>query len=34
MIASPFAYFQDEPPVIVDWAPWHHTAGGNKTSAW
>ena len=20
---------QDEPPVIVDWAPWHHTAGGN-----
>ncbi len=23
------AYFADEPPVIVDWAPWHHTAGGN-----
>jgi len=23
------AYFEDEPPVIVDWAPWHHTAGGN-----
>ena len=23
------AYLQDEPPVIVDWAPWHHTAGGN-----
>jgi feruloyl-CoA synthase len=21
--------FADEPPVIVDWAPWHHTAGGN-----
>ena len=21
--------FQDAPPVIVDWAPWHHTAGGN-----
>ena len=20
---------QDEPPVIVDWSPWHHTAGGN-----
>ena len=20
---------QDEPPVILDWAPWHHTAGGN-----
>jgi feruloyl-CoA synthase len=28
-IASALAYFQDEPPVIVDWAPWHHTAGGN-----
>jgi feruloyl-CoA synthase len=21
---------QDEPPLMVDWAPWHHTAGGNK----
>jgi feruloyl-CoA synthase len=29
MIASQFAYFRDEPPVIVDWAPWHHTAAGN-----
>ena len=29
MIASMFAFFQDEPPVIVDWAPWHHTAAGN-----
>ena len=29
MIASQFAFFQDEPPVIVDWAPWHHTAAGN-----
>jgi feruloyl-CoA synthase len=28
-IAGALAYFQDEPPVIVDWAPWHHTAGGN-----
>jgi feruloyl-CoA synthase len=26
-LAQPF--FADEPPVIVDWAPWHHTAGGN-----
>ncbi len=24
-----FAYFQDEPPVILDWSPWNHTAGGN-----
>jgi feruloyl-CoA synthase len=29
MICSMFAFFQDEPPVIVDWAPWHHTAAGN-----
>ncbi len=28
-LAGALAYFQDEPPVIVDWAPWHHTAGGN-----
>jgi len=25
-----FLYFRDEPPVLLDWAPWHHTAGGNK----
>ena len=24
-----FAFLRDEPPVIVDWAPWNHTAGGN-----
>ena len=29
MIASMFAFFRGEPPVIVDWAPWHHTAAGN-----
>jgi feruloyl-CoA synthase len=29
MIHTALAFFQDEPPVIVDWAPWHHTAGGN-----
>ncbi len=29
MIRSAMAYFADEPPVLVDWAPWHHTAGGN-----
>jgi feruloyl-CoA synthase len=29
MIAAMFAFFRDEPPVIVDWAPWHHTAAGN-----
>lgn len=29
MIRSVLAYFEDEPPVLVDWAPWHHTAAGN-----
>jgi feruloyl-CoA synthase len=29
MIRTMLAYFKDEPPVIVDWAPWHHTAAGN-----
>jgi feruloyl-CoA synthase len=29
MIRSSLAFFRDIPPVIVDWAPWHHTAGGN-----
>ena len=29
MILSALAYFEDEPPIVLDWAPWHHTAGGN-----
>ena len=29
MILSALAYFRDEPPIVLDWAPWHHTAGGN-----
>jgi len=29
MIRAVLAYFEDEPPVLVDWAPWHHTAAGN-----
>src|SRR5438270_7040449 len=29
IIASALQFFAEEPPVIVDWAPWHHTAGGN-----
>ncbi|HEU5019810.1 MAG TPA: feruloyl-CoA synthase, partial [Pseudolabrys sp.] len=29
MLRQALAYVADEPPVIVDWAPWHHTAGGN-----
>jgi feruloyl-CoA synthase len=29
MIGAMFEFFREEPPVIVDWAPWHHTAAGN-----
>jgi feruloyl-CoA synthase len=29
MIRSVFAFFATEPPIILDWSPWHHTAGGN-----
>lgn len=30
MLCTALAYFRDEPPVILDWSPWHHTAGGNS----
>lgn len=30
MIVDCYSYFRDEPPVVVDWAPWNHTASGNK----
>lgn len=29
MILAALRYFEDEPPIVLDWAPWHHTAGGN-----
>ena len=29
IIATMFAFFQEEPPIVIDWAPWHHTAAGN-----
>jgi feruloyl-CoA synthase len=29
MILSMLPFFGHEPPVLVDWAPWHHTAAGN-----
>ena len=29
MIAEALAFLKDEPPVMVDWLPWNHTAGGN-----
>ena len=29
MLQSMLPFFRDEPPLLVDWAPWHHTAAGN-----
>ncbi|MBO6718605.1 MAG: feruloyl-CoA synthase [Rhizobiaceae bacterium] len=29
MIAEALAFLKDRPPVLVDWLPWNHTAGGN-----
>jgi len=29
MIRAMLAFLRDAPPVLVDWAPWHHTAAGN-----
>ena len=30
MILDCYAYMAETPPVLVDWAPWNHTASGNK----
>jgi feruloyl-CoA synthase len=30
MVLQVLSWMREEPPVMVDWAPWHHTAGGNK----
>ena len=29
MIRSVMPFLADEPPVLCDWLPWNHTAGGN-----
>jgi len=29
MIRSVLAFLTDEPPILCDWSPWNHTAGGN-----
>ncbi len=29
MISGALAFLGDEPPVLLDWLPWNHTAGGN-----
>jgi feruloyl-CoA synthase len=30
MIRAVFRFLAEEPPVLCDWLPWNHTAGGNK----
>jgi len=30
MVLAVLPFLGEAPPVLVDWAPWHHTAGGNK----
>ena len=30
MVRDCFAYMREEPPIVLDWAPWNHTAAGNK----
>jgi len=29
MLGSVFPFLAEEPPVLCDWLPWNHTAGGN-----
>jgi feruloyl-CoA synthase len=30
MVLQCYAFMGETPPVVVDWAPWNHTASGNK----
>jgi feruloyl-CoA synthase len=30
MVRQCYAFMGETPPVVVDWAPWNHTASGNK----
>lgn len=30
MIRDCYRFLRGEPPVVLDWTPWNHTAGGNK----
>lgn len=32
MILQGFCFLSEEPPVLVDWLPWNHTAGGNHNT--
>ncbi|WP_339771177.1 feruloyl-CoA synthase [uncultured Pseudosulfitobacter sp.] len=32
MVRDCYRFLGDQPPVVLDWAPWNHTAAGNKVS--
>ncbi|MBX2838429.1 MAG: feruloyl-CoA synthase, partial [Gammaproteobacteria bacterium] len=32
MVRDCFRFVVRQPPIVLDWAPWHHTAAGNKVS--
>jgi feruloyl-CoA synthase len=32
MILQGFQFMGEEPPIVVDWMPWNHTAGGNHNT--
>jgi len=32
MILQGFPFMGEEPPIVVDWMPWNHTAGGNHNT--
>ncbi|MDU8912283.1 feruloyl-CoA synthase [Aestuariicoccus sp. MJ-SS9] len=32
MVRDCYRFVQHTPPVVLDWAPWNHTAAGNKVS--
>ncbi len=32
MIRSALRFFEDEPPVLLDWMPWNHVAGGSHNT--
>ena len=32
MIRTRLAFLEDEPPVLLDWMPWNHVAGGSHNT--
>jgi feruloyl-CoA synthase len=32
MVRDCYRFLEHEPPLVLDWAPWNHTAAGNKVS--